>query len=72
MAAGTPKKLDSEGLWSYALRSLAGRAHSISELREKLRDFPSQALVRCHEESLGVRSVLGFDQEVERCAPGVG
>lgn len=37
MAARKPKKLDSEGLWSYALRSLAGRAHSVSELREKLR-----------------------------------
>lgn len=31
------KKLNGEALWGYALRSLAGRAHSVSELREKLR-----------------------------------
>jgi regulatory protein len=29
--------LDGEGLWAYALRALAGRAHSSGELREKLR-----------------------------------
>jgi regulatory protein len=29
--------LDREGLWAYALRVLAGRAHSTGELREKLR-----------------------------------
>lgn len=32
-----PRRLDADGLWAYALKSLAGRAHSIGELREKLR-----------------------------------
>jgi regulatory protein len=32
-----PRPLDAEGLWSYALKALGGRAHSIGELREKLR-----------------------------------
>jgi len=32
-----PRRLDSEALWEYALRVLAGRAHSTGELREKLR-----------------------------------
>jgi regulatory protein len=32
-----PRPLDAEGLWSYALKALAGRAHSKGELREKLR-----------------------------------
>jgi regulatory protein len=32
-----PRRLDSEGLWNYALRALGGRAHSTGELREKLR-----------------------------------
>jgi len=32
-----PRKLDAEGLWSYALKALAQRAHSTGELREKLR-----------------------------------
>ena len=32
-----PRRLDAAALWEYALRSLSGRAHSIGELREKLR-----------------------------------
>jgi regulatory protein len=32
-----PRRLDSDALWEYAVRSLAGRAHSTGELREKLR-----------------------------------
>jgi regulatory protein len=32
-----PRPLDAEGLWSYALKALTGRAHSTGELREKLR-----------------------------------
>jgi len=32
-----PRRLDGEALWNYALRVLAGRAHSTGELREKLR-----------------------------------
>jgi len=32
-----PKPLDAGALWEYALKSLAGRAHSTGELREKLR-----------------------------------
>jgi regulatory protein len=30
-------RLNAEALWAYALKSLAGRAHSTGELREKLR-----------------------------------
>src|SRR5262245_44441164 len=37
MAARKPKALDSDALWAYALKALAGRAHSTGELREKLR-----------------------------------
>ncbi|MGI9072148.1 MAG: regulatory protein RecX [Bryobacteraceae bacterium] len=33
---GKPKKLDSGGLWEYALRVLGQRAHSANELRQKL------------------------------------
>ena len=36
MRERTPRKLDRERLWDYALRLLGGRAHSIGELREKL------------------------------------
>ncbi len=32
-----PRKLDEAGLWEYAVKALAGRAHSTGELREKLR-----------------------------------
>lgn len=32
----TPKKLDADELWDYALRALAGRPHSTAELRMKL------------------------------------
>ena len=37
MGEGKKRRLDAEGLWSYALRLLAGRAHSTGEMREKLR-----------------------------------
>jgi len=37
MAERRARPLDAEGLWQYALRALSGRAHSIGELREKLR-----------------------------------
>jgi regulatory protein len=33
---GKASKLDSEGLWEYALRVLGQRAHSANELRQKL------------------------------------
>lgn len=36
MAQRTPRRLDSEGLFEYALRSLGARAQSAGELREKL------------------------------------
>jgi regulatory protein len=32
-----PRRLDAASLWEYALKSLAGRAHSTGDLREKLR-----------------------------------
>ena len=37
MAQRKPRRLEVEALWEYALRALSGRAHSNSELREKLR-----------------------------------
>lgn len=37
MAQRKPKRLEAAALAEYALRALSGRAHSISELREKLR-----------------------------------
>jgi regulatory protein len=35
--------LDADGLWSYALKALAARAHSTGELREKLRRRAARA-----------------------------
>src|SRR6266487_3475500 len=46
-----PRRLNSEALWAYALKSLGGRAHSIGELREKLR--------RRAERATDVEEVLG-------------
>jgi regulatory protein len=37
MPARKPKPLDQDALMSYALRALGGRAHSLGEIREKLR-----------------------------------
>jgi regulatory protein len=37
MVERRPRRLGAEALWQYALRALSGRAHSTSELREKLR-----------------------------------
>jgi regulatory protein len=37
MPARKPKLLDQEALMNYALRALSGRAHSLGEMREKLR-----------------------------------
>jgi regulatory protein len=36
MLERTPKRLDADALWLYALKVLAGRAHSAGELRQKL------------------------------------
>lgn len=36
MGERTPRRLGAEALWQYALRVLGGRAHSVSELRQKL------------------------------------
>ncbi len=33
---GKPRKLDTDGLWNYALRALGTRAHSANELKQKL------------------------------------
>ena len=43
MPARKPKLLDQEALMSYALRALGGRAHSLGEIREKLRRRCSEA-----------------------------
>ena len=37
MSRSQPIRLDAAGLWDYAVRALAGRAHSTGELRTKLR-----------------------------------
>jgi regulatory protein len=50
MAERRVRRLDADALWEYALRALAGRAHSISDLREKLR--------RRAERSADVEAVL--------------
>jgi regulatory protein len=44
------RRLDGDALWAYALKILAGRAHSTGELREKLR--------RRAERAAGVDDVL--------------
>ena len=36
MSRWNPPRLDAEALWEYAVRTLAGRAHSTGELRTKL------------------------------------
>ncbi len=36
MSGRTPRRLDAEALWEYALHALGGRAHSVGELRQKL------------------------------------
>ena len=37
MQSKPPRRLDAAGLWEYGLKTLAGRAHSTGEIREKLR-----------------------------------
>jgi regulatory protein len=39
----TPRRLDRDGLWTYALRALGGRAYSTGEMREKLRRRAARA-----------------------------
>jgi regulatory protein len=36
LGSRTPKKLNAEGLWAYALKLLGGRAQSAGEVRQKL------------------------------------
>lgn len=36
MARSNPPRLDAAGLWDYAVKALAGRAHSAGQLRTKL------------------------------------
>jgi regulatory protein len=43
MTERKPRSLDDDALWAYALRLLAGRAHSQGELREKLRRRAARA-----------------------------
>ncbi len=38
-----PRRLNADALWEYALKSLGARAHSIGELREKLRRRAARA-----------------------------
>jgi regulatory protein len=62
-----PRRLDSEGLWNYALRALGGRAHSIGELREKLRR--RAARMEDVEETIGRLKESGYLND-ERFAEG--
>jgi regulatory protein len=54
----SPKKLDPESLWNYALRALGRRAHSSQELKDKLarraksRDDVAATLRKLHEYGL--------------------
>jgi regulatory protein len=43
MQERTPKRLDADALWLYALKLLGGRAHSTGELRQKLRQRSERA-----------------------------
>jgi regulatory protein len=43
MREAKPRLLDDDALWAYAVRLLAGRAHSQGELREKLRRRAARA-----------------------------
>jgi regulatory protein len=43
MGARAPRLKDADGLWEYALKSLAGRAYSTGELRAKLRQHAARA-----------------------------
>jgi regulatory protein len=43
MAERKPRPLEDDQLWTYALKLLAGRAHSQGELREKLRRRAARA-----------------------------
>ncbi len=53
-----PRLLDAGALWSYALKVLAGRAHSTGELREKLRRRAERA--GDIEETIGKLKDLGY------------
>ncbi|MCS6951680.1 MAG: regulatory protein RecX [Bryobacterales bacterium] len=43
MPRGKSPRLGAEALWDYALRTLSARAHSVAELREKLRPRAERA-----------------------------
>jgi regulatory protein len=62
-----PRRLDSDGLWNYALRALGGRAHSIGELREKLRRRAER--MEDVEETIGRLKESGYLND-ERFAEG--
>src|SRR5215475_2471462 len=62
-----PRRLDSEGLWNYALRALGGRAHSTGELREKLRRRAER--MEDVEETIGRLKERGYLNE-QRLAEG--
>src|ERR1017187_1804666 len=57
-------RLDAAALWEYALRVLAGRAHSTGDLRQKLRGKAERAadvdptIARLENEGLGKTRVL--------------
>ena len=44
MEERSPRRLDGDALFAYALKTLAGRAHSMGELREKLRRRAERAV----------------------------
>jgi regulatory protein len=53
-----PRRLDADSLWQYALKILAGRAHSAGEMREKLRR--RAARIGDVEEALARLKDLGY------------
>lgn len=58
MRERTPKRLDADALWQFALKLLGGRAHSTGQLRQKLR--LRAARVEDVDDAMGRLKELGY------------
>jgi regulatory protein len=58
MPERTPKRLERNALWEYALKVLSGRAHSTGEMRQKLRARAARA--EDAEEAMARLKELGY------------
>jgi regulatory protein len=79
MAQRKSARLAGEALWDYALRALGARAHSVAEMREKLRrkaesaEAAEQVVRRLKEAGLlDDRSFAAFFAETRLASQGVG